>query len=231
MRKTGPRRCDGPVRKHVCVYSTHTFPHRSSLPGIAGFSEVSSSNPRSGCSGPGKVVFRPADRSQGGVVPMIRSGGVELVSFNGRNRYRVCLLARVKPRFEDINPEDPVAYVLSLNLYRRHLTPSQAAMVAGRAREFYDKAAKDRQHEGQKAGGKARHGDSSLGANLPQSSDAGRSRDQAAKAVGVSGRTVDYATKVLEQGVPELVKAVDEGHMAVSTAAIPDSRDQGAQTR
>ena len=54
--------------------------------------------------------------------------------------------------------------------------------------------------------------------NLPEQK--GDSRDKAGDAVGVSGKSVDFATKVLKQGVPELAKAVDEGRMAISTAAI-----------
>ncbi len=44
--------------------------------------------------------------------------------------------------------------------------------------------------------------------NLPQL-DVGKSRDAAGKAVGVSGKSVDYAAKVINQGVPALVEAVD----------------------
>jgi hypothetical protein len=45
--------------------------------------------------------------------------------------------------------------------------------------------------------------------------DKGDARDQVAKAVGVSGRTIDHASKVLNQAVPERIQAVDEGRMAV----------------
>jgi hypothetical protein len=45
--------------------------------------------------------------------------------------------------------------------------------------------------------------------------DKGDARDPVAKAVGVSGRTIDHATKVLDQAVTELIQAVDEGRMAV----------------
>jgi len=55
-------------------------------------------------------------------------------------------------------------------------------------------------------------------ANLPQASSS--ARDAAGKALGVGGKSVDYATKVLTKGVPELVAAVEEGRMAVSTAAV-----------
>jgi hypothetical protein len=38
------------------------------------------------------------------------------------------------------------------------------------------------------------------------------------KAGGVPNRTIDAATSVLREGVPELAKAVEKGHMAVSSA-------------
>lgn len=124
-------------------------------------------------------------------------------------------IAGVDPKVEPVVTDDPVAYVLSLNLHRRHLDTSQRAMVAARAREVYDRAAKERQDEGRKHSHESRKG--LVVANLPEPS-AGRSRDQAAEAVNVGGRTVDYGTKVLRDGTPELVAAVDEGRMAVSTA-------------
>lgn len=138
---------------------------------------------------------------------------------DGRNRKTACLMAGVEPEFITIKTDDPMAYVLSANLHRRQLDQSQKAMVAGRARDWYDKRAAERKTAGQKAGGHARHEDSSLRANLPHSTDAGRSRDKAAQAVGVGGRTVDYATRVLKKGTQELVDAVDSKQIAVSTAA------------
>jgi len=62
-------------------------------------------------------------------------------------------------------------------------------MIAARARDAYDKRAKERQ--------KRKPADS-VQENLPEQK--GQARDQAGKALGVSGRTVDYATKVLAAG-------------------------------
>ena len=128
---------------------------------------------------------------------------------DGRNRYRACLLRQIKPTTVAVTTDDPVAYVLSKNLHRRHLTPSQISMVGARARKFYDEEATKRL--------KTRGGHSGP-VNFPEA--VGDARDQVGKAVGVSGRTIDFATKVLEEGTPELIRAVDEGRMAVSTAAV-----------
>lgn len=132
---------------------------------------------------------------------------------DGRRRLAACAIAGVKPATEDIDTDDPVAYVLSINLHRRHLTPSQRAMVGARARECYDRAAKERQQvrKGHQAGASVE--------SLPQL-DTGKARDQVGKVVGVSGKSIDHATRVIKNAVPEVVKAVDEGRMAVSTAAI-----------
>lgn len=60
---------------------------------------------------------------------------------------------------------------------------------AARAKGIYEKAAKERQKTS--TGGISPQ----LVANLPEA-DKGRSRDQAAKAFGVGGRSVDYASKI-----------------------------------
>ncbi len=165
-----------------------------------------------------------------GLVEDIRSNGqretIKLLDgliLDGRNRYRACLMANREPRTEVVSTDDPVAYVLSLNLHRRQLTPSQMSMVGARAKDVFEKLAKERQ--------KVRKGEQSGSTveNLPQL-DTGKARDQAGKAVGVSGKSIDYASKVIEKGTPELIKAVDEGRMAVSTAAILASEPAEVQT-
>lgn len=149
---------------------------------------------------------------------------------DGRRRAAACEKAGVEPKFRHVSPADPVAYVLSLNLHRRHLTPAQRAMVGARAREIYDRQAKERMTEGGRSGGKGRpkQGVENL---PPPNSDTGKARDQVGKVVGVSGKSIDHATRVINHAVPEVIKAVDEGRMAISTAAILSAEHPEAQKR
>ena len=62
-------------------------------------------------------------------------------------------------------------------------------MVAARFRAYYDRQARERQAA---AGGN--HDELPLMENLPQ---AGTARDAAGKEFGVSGKSVDHATRVL----------------------------------
>ncbi len=139
---------------------------------------------------------------------------------DGRNRSCACQLKGIKPVTKIVTDiDDPVAFVMSLNLHRRHLTPSQASMCAARACELYSQQAKDRQ-------GRRNDLKQNLPENLPEGRDA---RDAAGKAFGVSGKSVDFAKKVIDKGVPELAKAVDEGRMAVSAAAVLASQPEDKQ--
>ena len=116
-------------------------------------------------------------RNQGQQVPIELLDGRIL---DGRRRYLACKRAEVEPKFREVEVSDPIAYVLSLNLHRRHLTPSQLSMVGARARDYYDEQAKDRQK---------RKPTNSVPVNLPEQIK-GDARDHAARAVGVSGKSI-----------------------------------------
>jgi ParB family chromosome partitioning protein len=51
---------------------------------------------------------------------------------DGRNRAIACQKAKVEPDFEEVTGVDPAAFVVSMNLRRRHLDETQRAMVAAR---------------------------------------------------------------------------------------------------
>jgi hypothetical protein len=66
--------------------------------------------------------------------PIALFGGMIL---DGRNRYRACQVAGVEPQFREVPPATvPVEFVLSLNLYRRHLNRDQRKEVVNKLREM-----------------------------------------------------------------------------------------------
>jgi ParB-like chromosome segregation protein Spo0J len=112
---------------------------------------------------------------------------------DGRNRYRACLIAGVEPLFMPYRGDDPVSFVISRNLRRRHLDESQRATVAAKLATLQD---------GQRA-------------DLVEGLPIGR----AAKLLKVGERSVARAREVLNHGAPELVTAVERGNVSVSAAA------------
>jgi N6-adenosine-specific RNA methylase IME4 len=115
---------------------------------------------------------------------------------DGRNRLRACEAAGVPCRFETYTGDDPISYVVSLNLRRRHLDESQRAMVAAKLATL--------KHGGDRS--KSPIGD------LPQA--------EAAELLNVGKRSVERAAEVRDHGAPELVSAVEHGAVSVSAAAV-----------
>ncbi len=127
---------------------------------------------------------------------------------DGRNRYLACLEAGVTPKFRYWDGKGSLtSFAISVNLKRRHLSESQRAMIAVKIKPMFEQEAKQRQG--------AR---TDVQENLPEGTF-GQSRDKAAKTLGISGRTVTSAEKVINKGVSDLVKAVEEGKVSVSSAA------------
>jgi len=74
-------------------------------------------------------------RANGLIHPIIHDADGVLI--DGRNRLKACELAGVGPRYELLPPgADPVAFILSVNVARRHLTQGQKAMVLARSNSF-----------------------------------------------------------------------------------------------
>jgi hypothetical protein len=137
---------------------------------------------------------------------------------DGRNRMAACERAGVEPRFEEwAGTGSPTAWVLSQNLHRRHLTESQRALVAARAKDAFEAEARARMLAGKPVVEDANN----PGANLRQGQAmrAPKSSRRAASAMNISPRAVESASKVLKRGVPELAEAVERGDVAVSAAA------------
>ena len=82
-------------------------------------------------------------REHGLLEPIVLCKGRVL---DGRNRLLACQRAGVAPEtVEWSGGESPTSWVLSMNLKRRHLTTSQRAMIAARARRLFEAEARERQ--------------------------------------------------------------------------------------
>ncbi|MCX5570603.1 MULTISPECIES: MT-A70 family methyltransferase [Kaistia] len=118
---------------------------------------------------------------------------------DGRNRYRAALAVGATVHTRQFRGSDPLAYVMSRNLHRRQLSPSQRAIIAARVATM-------RQGE--------RTDLTEPSANLRKVS-----QGEAARAANVSDRSVTTAREVLAHGSAELVRAVEGGRVSVSAAA------------
>jgi N6-adenosine-specific RNA methylase IME4 len=118
---------------------------------------------------------------------------------DGRNRYRACRATGVTPHYETFNPKihgDPLTFVISKNLHRRHLDKSQRAQIAAESETL-------------------RHG-----GDRRSDQDANLHLDRATRAeqFGVSERSIATAAEVRDHGVPELREAVKAGEVTVTAA-------------
>lgn len=136
---------------------------------------------------------------------------------DGRNRYRACVAVGVEPRFVDFDggEGDALAYVVSLNLHRRHLSESQRAMVAARIANLRDGQRKDLASRPDESAMADASGD---GAPSPIG-EPSVTQAEAAEMLNVGKRSVERAREVQERGVPALSAAVDAGEVSVSAAA------------
>lgn len=125
---------------------------------------------------------------------------------DGRNRYRASAVAGADCPMREYLGDDPAAFVISLNLKRRHLNESQRAMVAAKLANMPQGARVD------------------LRANLHEVSAA-----KAGDMLNVSERTVKSAKQVQEKGTVELRNAVEQGRVSVSAAADVATRPQSEQ--
>jgi ParB-like nuclease domain len=74
-------------------------------------------------------------KANGLIEPVVMLDGMIL---DGRNRYRACIEAGTETTYRPFTGDDPLGYVISLNLRRRHLDESQRAMVAGKLANLRD---------------------------------------------------------------------------------------------
>lgn len=130
-----------------------------------------------------------------------------IVLVDGRNRLAACELVGVKPETRMYEGDDPIGFVVSQNLHRRHLTTGQRAAVAAGIRPLYREQADARKKAG-------------VPSDLGQNSGQGRnpkSAEQAGEQVGVSHWSVESYERV-ERERPDLAEKVKAGEITLNQA-------------
>jgi ParB family chromosome partitioning protein len=129
---------------------------------------------------------------------------------DGRNRWLAITKhgKRAKPIFETVHPDSPIAFVISSNEKRRHLSDSQRGYCAAQALPFFEAEARKRQ-TGRPQAGKS----GPIGPQLKH-----RARDDAAVAFGTSPRNVQRGKAVADKGSKKLKEAVATGQLSLGKA-------------
>jgi hypothetical protein len=115
---------------------------------------------------------------------------------DGRNRYLACQLLGIEPEYVPFEGTEPMSFVISHNLCRRHLSESQRAMVAAAVIELR------RQEQETRATAVTKQTVAAV-----------------AKEFNVSKRLVHYADKVLQDGTEQDVADIMSGNKKVLNVA------------
>ena len=126
---------------------------------------------------------------------------------DGRNRATCCMILGVDPPTEEYTGNNPVAFVMSRNVHRRHLSESQRAILVAKAVNMPPYRPKNK-----------------VDTCPPYS------RENAASDAGVSPRTITRAIKVLKEADPETVNEVVKGGVTLGkiTKEIAKSKPKPA---
>jgi len=124
---------------------------------------------------------------------------------DGRNRLEACSRAGLPPQIRIYDGSDPIGFVMSENLQRRHLTAGQRAMLALEVLPHIESEVQ--------VGRPPKT--TEIVADLPQFPE--KSRERAAKVVGASGRAVSQAKRVSE-AAPDLAQRVRAGELPIDRA-------------
>jgi len=131
---------------------------------------------------------------------------------DGRNRYTCARDLGIEAPSIAFEGDDPLAFVISHNLHRRHLTESQRASIAARVANMGQGHRSDKEHS----------------ANLPK---VPLSQRAAAGMLNVSERSLRAAKKTHEHAPSEITRALDDGRISASLASkVADLPDDAKTT-
>jgi hypothetical protein len=130
---------------------------------------------------------------------------------DGRNRLRACNELGRNPSIAELDDElDPLKYVISHNLHRRHLTTSQRSMVAAGIANLQK--------------GDNQHKKEGTSIDVP-------SIESAAKQLNVGKASVERARAVKDKGAPGLADMVRDGKVSVDAASKVAKKPKAEQAK
>ena len=114
---------------------------------------------------------------------------------DGRNRWRACEELGIKPKTQDFNGNgDPLRFIIAKNLHRRHLSESARALIAGRLPGLkWGRPRKDEKEE-----------------LIPL--------NELSDLFSISSKSIQHAKSVIENGDPEIIRAVEQEKITVTAA-------------
>jgi len=123
---------------------------------------------------------------------------------DGRNRYKACKEIGLIPKEEEYLGKNPLEYVISLNLKRRHLKPDQRAVLAQEVMPMLEEEARKRQMR------------------IPESvrekfptQNKGRPSEHAGKLFDVNEKYIRDIKKLKEQGKETTIEEIKLGHKSL----------------
>jgi ParB-like chromosome segregation protein Spo0J len=161
--------------------------------------------------------------------PIVLKGRVLI---DGRNRLKALLELGQQPVVQEyagsLAPEE---YILTANLFRRHLTDDQRTMIATQAIHWKEtKAAAARQREAGEHGSKGGRGKKTLAGNSTQ----GFREPTVSEKIAALAKTTDHAARqaiAVTKHAPELVEPVKQGTVPLRSAAkVAQKRKPPRQT-
>jgi ParB-like chromosome segregation protein Spo0J len=136
-------------------------------------------------------------KKNGQHIPILRTSEGEIL--DGRNRLAACNLVGIEPDFREVNGDDPLALVVSMNILRRNLTAGQKAIAAAEAWDLLNPIA-------------GRPGKAAAGGGIT-----GERAERLSKMFGVGKTSIKEARALLERD-PALAREVKLGMLVLKHA-------------
>jgi ParB-like chromosome segregation protein Spo0J len=157
------------------------------------------------------------DIKQNGLLEPIVLLGEKIL--DGRNRYLACLQSGAELKTIEFTGDDPLAYVLSKNLHRRHLNESQRAMIASEIANLQHGGNNKKQSLNSGFANPLQHKElrqkqkNGLSKNLSKVS-----QTEAAKMLNVSRDSIQKASKLRKEASPKIIQQIKEGKKTIHAA-------------